>query len=1183
MVISSSVCFSLIANPSKVFHIATTLTTETLNSLKLDLRQAGSLIGDSLELPLSDEQYSNGFEILARNAEYRTYQDFIILQLLQLFNLLLRSIDNISVLEIGPGPESVLGYLPGHQRDKITKYFAFEPNELFATKLEQWLSPIANNEIPLPSLQEPGSINRSPFQIQHKAETVPDDMLSDLDGQFNVILFCHSMYGMKPKRKFIERALEMLVEQPQHGMVLVFHRGEALQTDGLVCSRSATFPGVVRVDDDDEVLDRFAPFLAGFVVEDANIAGSVRVKWRQICRTMGHRDEAYPDHLSFSSPNTMVAFDKHATSLPELTRQVPLISGGMAVKSFEARSLHPTALVRPTETRHVQKCVQWALEHGTRLTVVSGNHSGHCLQSNVVAVDMGAFDQIHVLTEGDDQLETQPGPLVFVGSGCKTGDIIRETKARGLTVPLGARPSVGAGLWLQGGIEHLARSHGLACDSIIGAVLVSVDSARVLYIGSVPSQHQIAGAVRAENDRELLWATRGAGTNFGIVISVTFKAYAAPTFMTRHWDVPLNNNFEAQRSLSAFDNRISCRLPQNCAADAYLYQEGGQLRLGVSMFESTTTSQDLGVLVPTVDRIWDTQAKVIALDSVSLFDAEMYMSGMHGGHAGGKTSSFKRCLFLKDIGMAHTTEKLVLAMESRPSPLCYIHLLHGGGVVRQVAPKDTAFGCRDWDYACVITGVWPRDQDNSGVTQAVVHWVYSVTERLLPLCCGVYGADLGPDPRDAALALKAFGNNLPRLAALKKTLDPHNVLAYGCPLLKAPEKQKLIILVTGESGVGKDYCADIWAEALSRIRDDFAVRVVSISEAIKREYAQATGANVDFLLRNRAYKEQHRAKLTKFYNEQLQQRPQLLQENFLAAVNLPLDSGVLMITGMREDAPVAAFAHLVPSIKIVEVHVQAGQRTRQVRRGCHSIDEQETYATNSNEIKGKSKSTLQYSQPEFIFDNNKSGSDSAKTFDSCYLAPLIDEGVQRLADMVRSVPDFSTPGIEFRHILNICQEPDGMVLCSSLMQPQLSTWSNVDAAVGCEAGGFLFASALTLRLNKRLLLIREAGKLPPPTISVVKPRSFISSFASQASGKLRIKLERNMLKRHASVIVVDDVLSTGHTLCAILQLLTEAGVDHENIRVLVVAEFPAHQGQQLLREPGFGRVGIQNILVFGGA
>lgn len=83
----------------------------------------------------------------------------------------------------------------------------------------------------------------------------------------------------------------------------------------------------------------------------------------------------------------------------------------------------------------------------------------------------------------------------------------------------------------------------------------------------------------------------------------------------------------------------------------------------------------------------------------------------------------------------------------------------------------------------MITGVWPRDQDGTEAARSAVRWVYNVAEGLLSLISGAYGVDLGPDPRDAALAVKAFGSNRPRLARLKHSLDPHNVLVR----LPAPE------------------------------------------------------------------------------------------------------------------------------------------------------------------------------------------------------------------------------------------------------------------------------------------------------------------------------------------------------------------------------------------------------------
>lgn len=1162
----------------------------TLDSLKQTLRQnAKATAASSPKRPLSDTQYSAGFDVLVRGSGWMTYQDFIIPQLSQLLAPLFESRVQISALEIGPGPKTLIGYLPRSLRRKVKKYTAFEPNGLFATRLGEWLGSTSETESPLPCLETPPDIRRFPFVLPDNIGSGTSTGTSDGDGKYDIILFCHSMYGMKPKHKFIERALEMLVDRPQGGMVAVVHRDGVLHLDGLVCHRTTSFPtGVVSVANDDEVLDRFASFVAGFTMQDADVDKAIRADWRKVCRALGRREEAYPNHLLFSSPNVIVAFTQHATSLPELTAQVPLVKGDKTVKNREARLHRPASIIRPTEVRHVQQCVRWALKHGVGLTVVGGGHSGHCLWPNVVSVDMSAFDQVHILTAGEDggDSSSNSSSLVVAEAGCKTGDIVRKTMAAGVTVPLGARPSVGAGLWLQGGIGHLARLHGLACDAIVGAVVVSADSGQVLCVGCVPSQHSPAGAVRPENESDLLWALKGAGTNFGIVVSVTFKSYAAPTYLIRNWVVPLSDRLDARLRLSDFDQFVARKLHRNCSADAYLYWDAGQLHLGVTMFESSTTRPPFATLTPTptpVGAIWGLEDNFKVADGVSVFETEMYMSGMHGGHGGGKTSSFKRCLFLTRIGEAKVADRLVAAVETRPSPLCYLHLLQGGGAVGDVAPDATAFGCRDWDFACVITGVWPRDQDGTEAAQSAVRWVYNIAGDLLSLSSGAYGADLGPDPRDAALAAKAFGPNRLRLAHLKHSLDPRNVLAYACPLPKIPIEQRIIILVTGESCAGKDYCAEVWVSVFTRCtHKSLTSRAVSISDAIKREYAAATGADLSRLLGDRAYKEQHRPALTAFFQKQVRQRHPLPEEHFLNVVYGAVDVDVLLITGMRDEAPVAALSHLVPDSRLLEVQVRASEQTRRIRRGCHGGDGDGADNKNSNNS-GSNVTALDY-RPSLIFHNDAAGSEAAKEFAENYLLPFVHEDLRRLANMVRQVADFPRPGIEFRHVLGISQQPGGLTLCTSLLQSHFTgDWAKVDVVACCEVGGFVFASALASRVDLPLVLIREAGKFPPPTVSVIKPPSHISSLTCNSLKEKRIEMERDAVPRGASVVVVDDVLATGETLCAVLKLLDEAGIGAKDISIMVVAEFPVHHGRELLRQRGFGSIHIQSLLVFDGA
>lgn len=177
-----------------------------------------------------------------------------------------------------------------------------------------------------------------------------------------------------------------------------------------------------------------------------------------------------------------------------------------------------------------------------------------------------------------------------------------------------------------------------------------------------------------------------------------------------NWIVPLSDSLDAQLKLSSFDEQVARKLNRNCSADAYLYWDAGQLHLGVTMVEVTTkvpVPADYPFSMSMSSILGVAQGDITIVDSIGLFETEMYVLGMHGGHGGGKTSLFKRCLLMKDIGDQKTAQRLVAAIEARLLLMCYLHLLQGGGVIGDIAPDATAFGCRDWHFACVITGVWP--------------------------------------------------------------------------------------------------------------------------------------------------------------------------------------------------------------------------------------------------------------------------------------------------------------------------------------------------------------------------------------------------------------------------------------------------------------------------------------------
>ncbi|KAM0416009.1 hypothetical protein ACHAPT_013036, partial [Fusarium lateritium] len=218
---------------------------------------------------------------------------------------------------------------------------------------------------------------------------------------------------------------------------------------------------------------------------------------------------------------------------------------------------------------------------------------------------------------------------------------------------------------------------------------------------------------------------------------------------------------------------------------------------------------------------------------------------------------------------------------------------------------------------------------------------------------------------------------------------------------------------------GKDYCAAIWVSVLTTCaHKSLKARAVSISDVIKQEYAAATGADPRRLLWDRAYKEQHRPELTKFFQSQVLKRPQLPQEHFLNVIHGAADVDVLLITGMRDEAPVPTFSHLVPDNRLLQVRVKAAEEIRQARRGFQASGDNCDDNTDSKN-NGKSDLAVSGHCPSLVFNNDTTGNSAAETFAETYLLPFLHEDLDRLASMVRPVPDFPSPGIEFRHVLGI--------------------------------------------------------------------------------------------------------------------------------------------------------------------
>lgn len=122
----------------------------------------------------------------------------------------------------------------------------------------------------------------------------------------------------------------------------------------------------------------------------------------------------------------------------------------------------------------------------------------------------------------------------------------------------------------------------------------------------------------------------------------------------------------------------------------------------------------------------------------------------------------------------------------------------------------------------------------------------------------------------------------------------------------------------------------------------------------------------------------------------MQCEPQLPEEQFLEVVNGAADVGVLLITGMKDEASVAALSHLVPNSRLVEVYMQASGQTRRMRKGCCLANR--VCASHKMRIPFESNGNALGYRPSLIFDNEERGTGAANTFFEDHLLRLVQPG-----------------------------------------------------------------------------------------------------------------------------------------------------------------------------------------------
>ena len=148
--------------------------------------------------------------------------------------------------------------------------------------------------------------------------------------------------------------------------------------------------------------------------------------------------------------------------------------------------------------------------------------------------------------------------------------------------------------------------------------------------------------------------------------------------------------------------------------------------------------------------------------------------------------------------------------------------------------------------------------------------------------------------------------------------------------------------------------------------------------------------------------------------------------------------------------------------------------------------------------------------------------------------------MKKLEEYVRSIPDFPEPGIIFRDITTILQDPDGLHLAIQSMQDKLKD-TEFDVVVGTESRGFIFGVPIAYNLHKAFVPVRKKGKLPCETVSMEYDLEY---------GSAVIEMHKDSIKPGQKVVLVDDLVATGGTIEAAIKLVEELG--GEVVKVVII-------------------------------
>jgi FAD/FMN-containing dehydrogenase len=408
---------------------------------------------------------------------------------------------------------------------------------------------------------------------------------------------------------------------------------------------------------------------------------------------------------------------------------------------------HPAIIIRCADVADVISAVNFGREAKLSVSVRGGSHNvtGFAVNDGGLVIDLSHMRSVWVDAEQR---------VARVEGGATWGDVDHATHAFGLATPAGIISTTGMGLLLGGGIGYLTRAYGLSCDNLLSADVVLANGTLV--------------TASADHNKDLFWALRGGGGNFGVVTSFSLRLHPVDTVIGGPILYPIEKSREA---LLLYRDVMASAPDDFNAFFAFLIVPD------VPAFPEALRNQHVCGIVTCYTGPQERAEALFkplrdfgpVLDAIGPLPLPMLNSMFDFTVPVGKLQNYWKADFMNELSDAAIDAYAQYGPQA-PVGSSTMHIYPTSGKARQMGRDETAYSYRDANFVHVIAAMHEDPADTPRCKQ----WVRDFWEALHPHSAGGAYVNFIMDEGEERIRA-SYRDNYDRLVAIKRQYDPANL------------------------------------------------------------------------------------------------------------------------------------------------------------------------------------------------------------------------------------------------------------------------------------------------------------------------------------------------------------------------------------------------------------------------